>query len=86
MNKNVLDYEPHKALFVEDDDPLKFYKAIVNFASEWLIPSGKLYFEINETVWYAQLINLMHRKGFRSNEIKRDLQEKERMIRGTWPG
>jgi release factor glutamine methyltransferase len=85
MNKNVLDYEPHKALFVEDDDPLKFYKAIVNFASERLIPSGKLYFEINEK-FGAQLMDLMHRKGFRSNEIKRDLQEKERMIRGTWPG
>jgi release factor glutamine methyltransferase len=85
MNKNVLDYEPHNALFVEDDDPLKFYKAIVNFASEWLIPSGKLYFEINET-FGMQMINLMHGKGFRNIEIKRDLQGKERMICGTWPG
>ncbi len=85
MNKNVLDYEPHKALFVEDDNPLKFYKAIVNFSSEWLIPEGKLYFEINET-FGMQMISLMHGKGFRNIEIKRDLQGKERMIRGTWPG
>jgi release factor glutamine methyltransferase len=85
MNKNVLDYEPHKALFVEDDNPLKFYKAIVNFASEWLMPEGKLYFEINEK-FGSQMRDLMHCEGFRSIEIKRDLQEKVRMIRGTWPG
>ncbi len=85
MNKNVLDHEPYKALFVEDDNPLKFYNAIVDFATAWLIPEGKLYFEINEK-FGSQMINLMQSHGFRNIEIKRDLQEKERMIRGTWKG
>ena len=85
MNKNVLDHEPHIALFVEEDNPLKFYIAILSFAMAWLIPEGKLYFEINEK-FGMQMISLMHGKGFRNIEIKRDLQGKDRMVRGTWPG
>ena len=47
MKKNVLEYEPHQALFVPENDPLLFYRHILNFASQQLKPKGKIYFEIN---------------------------------------
>ena len=47
MAKNVLDYEPHQALFVPDDDPLLFYRAIAQYATKALKPQGSLFFEIN---------------------------------------
>ena len=47
MKKNVLEYEPHQALFVPENDPLLFYRHILNFASRQLKPKGKIYFEIN---------------------------------------
>lgn len=47
MDANVLDHEPHKALFVPDDDPLKFYRAVAGYARHALAPGGGLYFEIN---------------------------------------
>lgn len=50
MSRNVLDYEPHDALFVPDTDPLKFYRAILNISKSILIPGGKMYFEINESM------------------------------------
>jgi release factor glutamine methyltransferase len=85
MNVNVTGYEPHKALFVPDDNPLKFYSPIVQFASEWLNCNGKLYFEINE-MFGKQVAGLLQSNGFTHVEIKKDLQGKERMVRGTWPG
>ncbi|SVA25951.1 uncharacterized protein METZ01_LOCUS78805, partial [marine metagenome] len=48
MSKNVLDYEPELALFVKNDDPLQFYKAILDFSKNSLNKNGKIYFEINE--------------------------------------
>ncbi|TFH35614.1 MAG: peptide chain release factor N(5)-glutamine methyltransferase, partial [Bacteroidia bacterium] len=48
MSPNILNYEPHIALFVPDDDPLLFYRAIMEFSEQRLSPGGKLYFEINE--------------------------------------
>ncbi len=85
MNINVTGYEPHQALFVPDNNPLKFYSSIVQFASEWLNCNGKLYFEINE-MFGKQVAGLFHSNGFTHIEIKKDLQDKERMVRGTWPG
>lgn len=85
MNVNVTGYEPHQALFVPDDNPLKFYTSIVQFASEWLNQNGKVYFEINE-MFGKQVAGLLHSNGFAHVEIKKDLQGKERMVRGTWPG
>ena len=85
MAVNVTGYEPHHALFVSDDDPLKFYSSIVKFASEWLNCNGKLYFEINE-MFGKQVSGLLHSNGFTHVEMKKDLQGKDRMVRGTWPG
>ena len=56
MHENVLDFEPHLALFVENETPLIFYVAIANFALEHLKQEGKLYFEINELCSFLKRI------------------------------
>ncbi|MGN6212452.1 peptide chain release factor N(5)-glutamine methyltransferase [Parafilimonas sp.] len=78
MQPNVLQYEPHKALFVPDDDPLLFYKIIAGFALQHLKRPGRLYFEINELMG-EQVAALLRSKGFTSVEIKKDMQQKNRM-------
>ncbi|HWS01673.1 MAG TPA: peptide chain release factor N(5)-glutamine methyltransferase [Prolixibacteraceae bacterium] len=80
MRKNVVDYEPHLALFVPDTDPLLFYRAIAGFASVHLEKHGRLYFEINENQG-KQTVHLLEEYGFKDIVIKKDLQGKERMIR-----
>ena len=50
MGRNVLDFEPHQALFVSDSEPLVYYSAILNIADKTLLPGGRLYFEINEAM------------------------------------
>ncbi len=82
MAKNVLDYEPELALFVDDEDPLLFYKAIINYSILNLKDGGKLYFEINE-VYGESTKKLMVSQGFNNVELRKDLNGKNRMIRGT---
>ncbi len=80
MQPNVLDYEPHLALFVSNDDPLLFYNAIADFALQKLKPNGSLYFEINEN-FVLQTKTLLEIKGFTNCEIRKDMQGKNRMIK-----
>jgi len=80
MAKNVLDYEPHLALFVPDDDALLFYRNIIEFASDKLNPKGKIYFEINEEKG-DEIRNLLSFNQFRNIVIKKDLRGKDRMIK-----
>lgn len=80
MDTNVLDFEPHSALFVPDNDALLFYKAIVNFAKSGLKPEGLLFFEIHEDLGPA-VISLLESEGF-SATLKRDMQGKDRMVMG----
>jgi len=81
MNKNVLDFEPHPALFVEDSDPLVFYDAILKNA-EWLLcPPGKIYFEINEALGKS-LVSLAQSYGFSGIEIIKDINGKDRIMKG----
>jgi len=82
MKKNVLEFEPHDALFVPDYDPLKFYKGIFNLAEKMLIPGGKIYFEINEAMGKS-MIKLFESSGYSQIKIIRDMNRKERMIKGT---
>lgn len=84
MQPNVLDYEPDTALFVPDDDPLKFYRAISNFAAGHLNNGGKLYFEINEK-FGAETAQLMHSCGFQEVEVVQDLFGKDRFVVGIFP-
>ncbi len=82
MQDNVLNHEPHLALFVEDDNPLIFYRAITQFATKNLKPNGKLYFEINEYLG-KEMIALLEQFGFKNILLKQDLFGKDRMICGV---
>ncbi|MBL4561058.1 MAG: peptide chain release factor N(5)-glutamine methyltransferase [Labilibaculum sp.] len=79
MEKNVLDHEPHTALFVSDHDPLIFYRTIAELALQYLKKSGKLYFEINESLGY-EMVDLLEQKGFNSICLRTDINGKNRMI------
>lgn len=78
MHKNVVEFEPLVALFVEDDDALIFYKKIIAFAKNHLAKNGKIFVEINESLG-VQTLQLFIDAGFTTSLIK-DSQEKERMI------
>ncbi len=82
MQENVLDYEPHLALFVDNKDALKFYAAIAKWAYMHLKEKGKLYFEINEAK-SQELTSLLAILGYKNIEVKKDLNEKHRMISAT---
>lgn len=81
MPDNVLEHEPHLALFVEDDDPLLFYERILHFALKKLQSGGYLFFECNE--YNATAVDeLGKRLGFVNTELRKDLSAKDRMWRG----
>lgn len=71
MEPNVLEHEPALALFVPDDDPLKFYRAVLDFAGDSLAPGGKIYFEINP-LYADDLKSLSGSLGFTKVELMRD--------------
>lgn len=81
MRKNVLDFEPHLALFVEDDDPLIFYEAIAKFASKHLQNNGLLATEINETLGESTA-KIFEKYGFTEVKIIKDIHKKDRFIVG----
>lgn len=82
MESTVLDYEPHTALFVRDNDPLVFYRAIAEFAGSALNVGGRLYFEINPLK--AQAMNdLLVSAGFHNVELRNDIFGKTRMIKAV---
>lgn len=81
MKAHVLDFEPHLALFVANQTPFVFYDAIAKQAQRLLKVGGWLYFEINEQ-FGQEMIDLLKKYGFKSVELKEDLQGKSRMIRG----
>ncbi|MFT6731241.1 MAG: release factor glutamine methyltransferase [Glaciecola sp.] len=82
IQPNVLDNEPHLALFVDDDNPLRFYKAICEFAQINLKANGTLYFEINEYLG-EEMIALLEDFNFKAIELKKDVFGKDRMIKGV---
>ncbi len=79
MHRNVLDYEPAVALFVPDNDPLIFYKAIADYAIENLLSGGKLFFEINRS-YGKELTVMLEQKGFYAITVKKDISGNDRMI------
>ena len=79
MKKNVLDYEPHLALFVEDDNALIFYEAIAKFAENSLKNRGKIYLEVNEYI-ARQTAELFEKKNFFNVKIENDIFNKKRFI------
>ncbi len=80
LHRNVAGYEPHQALFVPDNDPLIFYKALIGFSEHRLYNSGSMYMEIHEDLG-DDLLKLFREKGFRSTELRKDMQGKNRMLK-----
>lgn len=80
MTNNVLQNEPHSALFVEDENPLIFYESITEFASKYLKEDGQIYFEINQYLG-QEMIELMKGVNFQDIELKKDIFGNDRMIK-----
>ena len=81
MRRNVLDHEPHLALFVDDNDALRFYKKITLLAVDKLKPSGQLYFEINQYLG-EEMKDLLVTHGLSEIELRNDINNNPRMIKG----
>ena len=82
MHSNVLNWEPHTALFVPDSDPLLFYRTIAKKGLALLKPGGKLYFEINRAHG-KETIEMLESLGYTSIELRKDFAENDRMIRAV---
>ena len=81
IEDNVLKYEPHLALFVEDNNALLFYKAITKFSNKYLSKNGQLYFEINEYLGESTKA-LLENENFKQVELRKDINQKDRMLKG----
>ena len=82
IKKNVLNNEPHLALFVEDNDALIFYKKIAKLAQQSLAQNGELFFEINQYLG-QEMIEMLEKMNFRTIELRKDIYGNDRMIRAT---
>ena len=80
IKKNVLDFEPHSALFVDDTNPILFYEAIVMFAKKKLRKEGRLFFEINQYL-SNEITQMLNKYGFTQIEPRKDLYGNDRMIK-----
>ena len=79
MRKNVLDYEPALALFVSDDDPLVFYRAVARWSQRFLTPEGLGFVEVNESL-APQTEAVFREAGYTHTEIVKDLYDKNRYV------
>jgi release factor glutamine methyltransferase len=80
MQPNVVDHEPHTALFVPNNDTLVFYKAIAHFARKRLYPNGPIYLEIHENLG-EDVVSLFRAEGYQTIELRKDMQGKDRMLK-----
>lgn len=80
MNRNVLENEPHQALFVSDENPLIFYEKIADLAMQHLSENGLLFFEINQYLG-KEMLEMLLKKGFQNIELRKDNFGNDRMIR-----
>ena len=79
MRRNVTEHEPHIALFVEDDDPLLFYRSIARTAHKMLSMGGKIYFEIYEN-FAVEMVDMLTNEGFVNVVVREDFRAKQRMV------
>lgn len=82
IKKNVLDNEPHLALFVADDDALIFYRKIAQLALKNLSQTGQLYFEINQYLG-QEMLSLLQEMDFKNSELRQDIYGNDRMTKST---
>ena len=80
IKNNVLENEPHLALFVADENPLIFYNKIADLAKQQLSKNGMLFFEINQYLG-KETVNMLVKKGFKNIQLKKDLFGNDRMIK-----
>jgi release factor glutamine methyltransferase len=80
MNPNVVNHEPHTALFVPDNDASLFYKAIAHFAKKRLYENGSIYLEIHENLG-GEIVTLFEQEGYTTIALRKDMQGKNRMIK-----
>jgi release factor glutamine methyltransferase len=80
IQPNVMDYEPHQALFVPDEDALVFYRALADFAMNRLHAGGNIYMEIHETLG-NDVAELFKEQGYTNVELRKDMQGKDRMVK-----
>jgi release factor glutamine methyltransferase len=80
MHPNVVDHEPHTALFVTDNDPLVFYKALAQFGTKRLYEGGSMYMEIHEDLG-KDVVKLFEKAGYNRVELRKDMQGKHRMVK-----
>ena len=79
MDANVLDHEPHLALFVPDDDPLLFYRVIADYGQEHLVDEGQIFFEVNRS-YAEQVAELLQQKGYKEVQVVKDEYENNRFV------
>lgn len=82
IKNNVLENEPHLALFVADENPLIFYNKIADLAKQQLSKNGMLFFEINQYLG-KETVNMLVKKGFKNIQLKKDLFGNDRMIKAS---
>ncbi|MDR7371125.1 peptide chain release factor N(5)-glutamine methyltransferase [Flavobacterium aquidurense] len=82
IKKNVLEYEPHLALFVEDNDALIFYRKIAALAQKNLLGNGQLFFEINQYLG-RETKDLLLKMNFKNVELRKDIYDNDRMMKGN---
>ncbi|MDQ6471096.1 peptide chain release factor N(5)-glutamine methyltransferase [Flavobacterium sp. LHD-80] len=80
IKKNVLDFEPHLALFVDDNDALIFYRKIAELAQKNLLENGQLYFEINQYLG-KETKEMLEKLNFKNIELRKDIYDNDRMIK-----
>ncbi len=80
MNKNVTEFEPHRAIFVDDNNPIVFYRKIASLAIKSLNDGGYIFFEINE-LFHKEILDLLNKIGFVDITLKNDINDKPRMIK-----
>jgi release factor glutamine methyltransferase len=85
MRKNVLAHEPHIALFVNDSEPLLYYEALLKIADKILVAGGMVYFEINEAMGDS-MVRLLASSGYSDIKLIADINNKDRIIKGTKNG
>ena len=83
IKKNVLENEPHLALFVADNDALVFYKKIAQLAQKNLLPNGQLYFEINQYLG-KEMVNLLEKMNFKTIDLRKDIYGNDRMTKASF--
>ncbi len=83
IKKNVLDNEPHLALFVDDNDALVFYRKIAELAQKNFSPGGQLFFEINQYLG-KEMMELLEKMNFKNIELRKDIYGNDRMMRAEF--